>query len=396
MAVSLLSVAKVKAAQPGDKLSDGGGLRLDVDPAGNRKWTLRFKSPVTGKERYAGLGSADVVTLAQARQLAQDARELIGRGIDPIDKKRDQRDAQRVDAARSTTFEQYARSYIIEHEPSWKNPKHRQQWTNSLQTYAFPVIGAKALPDVNETDVLAILRPIWIAKPETANRVRGRIETLLDAAMAEGKRPKGFNPAVWKGHLKALLPSKAKVHKVEHHPALPYALLPEFMRSLVADTSDAALLLRFTILTAARYNESAFATPGEVDGDIWEIPAVRMKAERLHAVPLSAEALKVLQGAKARYSGEHFIFPGQGRNRPISDTTLRNVIGRHTKEDATTHGFRSTFRDWAGDETNFPREVIEAAIAHAVGDETERAYRRSTAFVKRRALMDAWATFCTP
>jgi integrase len=370
-----LKAKQVEHAKAGDKLSDGGGLRLDVDKSGNKSWVFRFKSPVTGKERYMGLGPASDVTLVQARDTAADARKLVRDGKDPIEHRRQERTAAKVEASRAVTFKAYAEQFISGREAGWKNPKHRQQWRNSLRDYALPHIGHLAVADVDTDAVLKVLRPIWTDKPETARRVRGRIETILDAAKVEKMRT-GENPALWRGHLDHVLTRRRK-SDVKHHPALPYAELPAFWRSLATDTSDAAPLLRWIILTAARFNEAYGLDPSEVKGDVWTIPAIRMKAERPHVVPLTTAALEQLPF------------------RPVSDVTLANCIARHTDTPATTHGFRSTFRDWCGDCTLFPREVAEAALAHAVGDETEAAYRRATALEKRRELMAAWAAYAT-
>lgn len=390
-----LTALQVKNAKPGDKLSDGGGLRLDADARGGCSWGFRFKSPVTGKERYMGLGPASDVTLADARDAAAAARQIIRRGGDPIEHRNDERAAVKVKAARSVSFQKYAEGYIARHEAGWKNEKHRQQWTNSLKNYAFPLIGRTPIADVDTTAVMSVLTPIWNAKPETASRVRGRIEMIMAAAKAEGLRT-GDNPAVWRENIKELLPSKRKVRKVKHHPALPYKLLPGFMAPLTADQTDSAILLRFIILTVARYNEGAFADWQEIDRKekLWSIPAARMKADRPHIVPLTDAALHVLDVAERRHGSEGLIFPGMRRGRPISDVSLAKTIARHTKVAATTHGFRSTFRDWAGDETNFAREIAEKALAHAIEDETEAAYRRSEALKKRRLLMDEWALYC--
>lgn len=370
-----LTALQVKNAKPGDKLTDGGGLRLDVDKTGNKSWIFRFTSPVTGKERYAGLGSASDVTLAQAREAAQDARALIRAGKDPIEHRKEQRVAAKVEASRAITFKVYAEQYISGKEAGWKNDKHRQQWRNSLRDYAHSHIGQLAIAEVDTEAVLKVLRPIWTTKKETARRVRGRIEAILSAAKAEGLRS-GENPALWRGHLDQVLARRRK-SEVKHHAALPYEEMPGFWRSLTSDTSDAARMLRWIILTAARFNEAyEMDLDAEVKGDLWTIPSVRMKAERSHAVPLTSLALEQLPF------------------RPVSDVTLANCISRHTHMPATTHGFRSTFRDWAGDCTSFPREVAEAALAHATGDDTEAAYRRATALAKRRELMAAWATYC--
>lgn len=370
-----LTAATVRNAKPGAKLSDGAGLRLDVDRNGNKSWVFRFASPVTGKERYAGLGSTSDVTLAEARDAAAQARALVRQGVDPIEHRNAKRAEAKAEAAKTITFKEYAERYISGKEAAWRNDKHRQQWRNSLRDYAYPYLGHLAVADVKTEQVLMVLRPIWTEKKETARRVRGRIEAILNGAKAEGLRT-GENPALWRGHLSEVL-ARHRKSDVQHHPALPYQELPKFWRSLSADTSEAARMLRFIILTASRFNEAAGFDPSEVKGDLWSIPAVRMKAERKHEIPLTPAALSELPF------------------RPVSDVSLATCIKRHTSTPATTHGFRSTFRDWTGDCTNFAREVAEAALAHAIGDDTEAAYRRSTALEKRRALMSAWADFLT-
>jgi integrase len=387
-----LTALQVKNAKPGEKLGDSGGLRLDVDRNGNKSWIFRFTSPVTGKERFMGLGPLADVTLAAARDAAQDARALIREGRDPIEHRNEQRTAAKVEASRGVTFKTYSEQFITLREAGWKNPDHRRQWRNSLRDHAYPHIGHMAVADIDTEAVLSVLRPIWATMPDTASRVRGRIEAILSAAKVEEKRT-GPNPALWRGHLSVLLPSKKKVRSVEHHPALAFADMPRFFASLCADTSDAAWLLRFIIATAARYSEAALADWREIKGSLWTVPIARMKT-RPHAVPLSDAAMATLEIARERYGDSGLIFPGASGGRPISDVSLAKCIKRHTAEPATTHGFRSTFRDWTGDKTDFPREVAEAALSHAVGNETELAYRRGTALEKRRALMQAWSDYC--
>jgi integrase len=321
-----------------------------------------------------GLGSASDIGLARARELASDARELVRQHRDPIEDRRGAKAAARVQETRGVTFEVYAERYVTTHEGTWKNPVHRRQWRSTLRDYVYPHMGTLAVADVDTAAVLAVLRPIWNDKPETASRVRGRIEVVLSAARAEGLRT-GENPALWRGHLDHLLLSKRKVRRVKHHAALPYADMPRFFAALSADTTDAARMLRFIILTAARYSEAANMQPGEVSGDVWRVPAHRMKAGKPHEVPLTAAARACLPLVR------------------VSDVALANVIARHTDKAATTHGMRSAFRDWAGDCTEFPRELIEAALAHTLG-KVEAAYRRSTALAKRRELMQAWADYC--
>lgn len=349
-----LTALAVKNAKPGDKLGDGGGLRLDVDKNGNRSWVFRFTSPTTGKERYAGFGSASEVTLAEARDARDEARKLIRAGQDPIEDRNTKRAEAKVQDSRSVTFQVYAEGFITGREAGWKNDKHRQQWRNSLRDYAYPHIGHLAVADVDTAAVLKVLRPIWDVKKETARRVRGRIEVILNAAKAEVLRT-GENPALWRGHLDQVL-ARRKKSEVKHHPALPYEEMPEFWKSLAGETSDTARMLRWIILTACRFNEAADMDPAaEVKSDLWTIPAIRMKGEREHKVPLTGLALAQLPF------------------RPVSDVTLSNCIVRHTSTTATTHGMRSTLRDWAGDCTSFPRDIAEMALAHAVSDETEAA-----------------------
>jgi integrase len=373
--MGILTALRVKNAKPGEKLGDGDGLRLDVDKNGNASWLFRFKSPVTGKERFMGLGPLRDVGLADAREAAGAARALLRNNTDPIEHRLAERAKAKADASGAVTFEAYAKRYIAGKESGWKNDKHRQQWSNSLRDYAYPHLGNLRISDVDTAAVRKVLDPIWNEKKETARRVRGRIEAILNGAKAEGLRT-GENPALWRGHLDQFLARRRK-SDVQHHPALPYEELPRFWKSLAADTSDAARMLRWIILTACRFNEAyEMDRDAEVKVDTWTVPAVRMKADKEHKVPLTAAALAQLP----------FL--------PVSDVTLSNCIARHTNSPATTHGMRSTFRDWAGDCTSFPREIAEMALAHAVGDDTEVAYRRSTALAKRRELMKAWADYC--
>lgn len=369
-----LTALRVKNAKPGDKLTDGGGLRLDVDRNGNASWIFRFRSPVTGKERFMGLGPARDVTLVQARDAALEARGLIRQNLDPIEQRNAERAVVRVETAKAVTFKAYAERYITGKETGWKNDKHRQQWRNSLRDHAYPHIGSLPIGAVDTEAVLKVLRPIWNDKKETARRVRGRIEAVLSGAKAEGLRA-GENPALWRGHLDQVL-ARRKKSDVQHHPALPYAELPAFWKSLATDGSEAAGMLRWIILTACRFNEARdMDEAAEIKSDLWTVPAIRMKSERVHLVPLTAAALDCLPVPR------------------VSDVSLSNCIGRHTATQATTHGFRSTFRDWAGDETDASWETAEAALAHVVGDETEAAYRRGTALKKRRMLMEQWAEY---
>jgi integrase len=378
---------EIRAAKPGSRLSDGGGLRLETDAKGNASWVLRYTSPTTQRERYMGLGPLRDVGIALARRKAQDARNLILEGKDPLQERDASKAARRAEAARSITFAQYAASFIAERETTWRSAAHQLQWHNSLLRLAMPEIGHMPIADIDTGAVLRVLRPIWNRTPETANRVRNRIEIILNAAKAEGLRTVE-NSAAWRGHLDQLFVKRSKLRPVVHHAALPYADAPKFWRLLSADKSDSARMLSFIILTACRYGEAAGADWSEIVGDVWTVPASRMKAGLEHRVPLTSEALEVLGEPD---TGP--IFPSPMTGKPISDRALAKTIARHTGKPATIHGFRSTFRDWAGDETETPREIVEHALAHAVGSESERSYRRGTALERRRELMGAWARY---
>jgi integrase len=375
----MLTALQVKNAKPNNgkraRLGDGNNLWLFVDKNGNKSWVFRFKSPTTDTEREMGIGPERDVTLVQARQAAQEARKLLLAGQDPLEVRRAKQQADKIDAERPITFRDYAEQFVSGRESAWKNPVHRQQWRNSLRDHVFPIVGDMAIADIDTDSVLNVLRPIWNEKPETARRVRGRIESILSGAKVEGLRS-GENPATWRNHLDQLLAARKK-SDVQHHSALPHAELPKFWRSLATDTSNAAQMLRFIILTAARYSEAANMVPSEIVGDLWTVPKKRMKAGVAHAVPLTAAALACVPLVR------------------VSDVALANCIRRHTTAPATTHGFRSTFRDWCGDATDYPREIAEAALAHQVGSDVERAYRRGAAVEKRRALMTSWADYCS-
>lgn len=372
-----LTAKHVQHAKPGDRLGDGDGLWLFVAASGTKSWMFRFTSPITRKPREMGLGPAAVLKLPEARDAATAARKLVLAGKDPIDERNAQRDAAAAQAAKSITFEEFAKQYVAIHKAGWRNAKHAQQWENTLRDYVYPKMGAVAVPDVARDHVLTVLSPIWLTKKETAARIRGRIEVIIDAAKANDPPLfVGDNPALL-GILKHKLPKQNRKRSVVHHPALPHDELPKFWASLATDTSDAARMLRWVILTACRYSEARHMdTDTEVKGDLWTIPAGRTKGEREHYAPLVPLALEQLPF------------------RPVSDVSLKKCIARHTTTPATTHGFRSTFRDWAGDETEAAWEVAEAALAHKVGNETEQAYRRSTALEKRRKLMEQWAAYC--
>jgi integrase len=341
---------------------------------------------VASRRAEIGLGGFPTVSLAQAIEYAREARDKIRSGADPAAERRAKRKS--ID----WTFKATAGAYIKAHAAGWKNPKHRQQWENTLAAYAFPVFGEKHVRDVSKGDVLAAIEPIWSTKNETADRVRNRIELVLAYAMQRELRPEGMNPARWRGNLDAALPKASKVAAVEHHAALPIDEMHAFMKRLHEAAGTGARALEFAILTAARSGEVRGALWHEIDlqAAVWSIPAGRMKSARPHRVPLSEKALELLE-ALPRFEGVELVFPG-AQDKPISDMTLTACL-RRMKAPATAHGFRSTFRDWAAERTATPSEVCEMALAHAVGDATEAAYRRGDLFEKRRELMTLWARF---
>lgn len=401
VAVELGPLAVSRLAEPGLHFVGGvPGLALQVLPTGGRSWVLRLT--VAGKRRDMGLGGYPAVPLKDARDAAREARAKVKAGTDPIEESRAARSALQAQRAAALTFDQCAAKFIKAHAPSWSNPKHAQQWGNTLQTYASPIIGPLLVRDVELSHVLAALEPIWTAKPETASRVRGRIEAVLDWAGARGYR-EGLNPARWRGHLDKLLPMRGKVARVENHPAVRVDQAGEFMRALRLRDGMGARALEFLALTAVRSHNVRAARWQEIDlaAAVWEIPGEsptgqRMKAGRAHRVPLSPPALELLQ-AVPRMAGCDLIFPGV-RGGALSDMTLSAVMRRMPFKDrdgrqAVPHGLRSTFRDWAAERTNYPREVAEMALAHAIGSKAEAAYRRGDLFDKRRRLMDDWAAF---
>jgi integrase len=378
-----LTARKVQTAKAG-KYSDGGNLYLIVADTGARKWVLRFTW--RGKAREMGLGSANSVPLADAREKAADARRKIAQGLNPIDERK--RDGS------VPTFGQMADEVVKALSPGFRNDKHKAQWKTTLETYAAP-LRANPVDEIGTDDVLSVLQPIWTKKAETASRLRGRIEKVLDAAKAKGFRD-GENPARWRGHLDHLLPRPLKLTR-GHHAAMPYENTAAFIGTLRERDGIAALALEFCILTAARSNEVLGLRWPEIDLDhaVWTVPAARMKAGREHRVPLSGRAVAILKGLAGSKQGE-FVFTGQRPNTPLSGMAMEMMLRRMNVNDATVHGFRSSFRDWAGNVSNFPRELIEMALAHVIGDKAEQAYRRSDALEKRRKLMEAWAAYCDP
>jgi len=378
-----LTARKVETAKPG-KYSDGGNLYLIVSETGSRKWVLRFTW--RGRPKEMGLGSAASVPLAEAREKAASARRKIAQGLNPIDERR--RDGG------IPTFGEIADVVWEALSAGFRNEKHKAQWKSTLETYAAP-LRAMPVDTIATDDVLAVLKPIWATKAETASRVRGRIEKVLDAAKAKGFRD-GENPARWRGHLDHLLPRPSKLAR-GHHAAMPYEEVNAFIAKLRKREATSALALELCILTAARSGEILGTRWPEIDLDkkIWTVPADRMKAGREHRVPLSPRAVAVLRRLEKVKAGE-FVFPGQARNKPLSNKAMEMILRRMEVQNATVRGFRSSFRDWAGNVSNFPREVTETALAHVIGDRAEQAYRRSDALEKRRKLMDAWAAYCEP
>jgi integrase len=386
-----LSAKAVESIKERGYFADGGGLYFRVSGFDTRSWAFRYTRG--GKAREMGLGPYPDVSLKEARERASEARGLLRDGIDPIEQRQATKSAMLAARESALTFDQCAAAYIAAKEHGWKNAKHGEQWRNTLATYANPVIGSMLVRDVEQTHILQILEPIWTAKTETASRLRGRIESVLDYAIARGYR-KGENPAKWRGHLDKILAAPRAVAKVEHHAALPYVEVGAFMAALRGQAGTAARALEFAILTAARSGEVRGATWGEIDLDaaIWTIPAGRMKAKKEHAVPLSPPAVALLR-ALPRTGGD-LVFPGMKEGRPLSDMSLTAVLRRMERGDLTAHGFRSTFRDWAGETAACPREVAEHALAHQLKDKAEAAYARGTLFDKRRRLMADWAHYC--
>ena len=366
------------------------GLALQVLPTGGRTWVLRMV--IGDRRRDMGLGGFPGVTLADAKEAARIARAKVRAGIDPIEEARSNLSMLKAAQASALTFEDCAGRYIDAHESSWKNAKSAQQWRNTLATYAYPEMGSLLVRDVAMTHVLNVLEPIWHSKTETATRVRGRIESVLDWATARGYR-EGLNPARWKGHLDKVLPAADKVAKTTHHPALPVSDLGAFMKELRQIQGMGARALEFAILTAARSGEVRGATWAEIDTQaaVWTVPGERMKMKKEHRVPLSPAALALLESLP-RMADTPFVFPAL-RGGMLSDMTLTAVI-RRLKAPAVPHGFRSTFRDWAAERTSHPRDAAEMALAHAIGDKVEAAYRRGDLFNKRARMMNDWAAFC--
>jgi integrase len=390
--VNRLSALKVLRLQKRGLHADGAGLYLRVADGGSRNWIFRYARH--GRTHDMGLGSVHALSLADAREVAAAGRKLLAQGVDPIRHRDTERASQRVATAKAVTFKQCAEAFIASHEVGWSNPRHRQQWRNTLEQHVYPLLGSIPVSEIDVALVMRVIEPLWRTRTETASRVRGRIESILDWAKVSGYRL-GENPARWRGHLDHLLPARSKVRAVKHHAAVPYAEVATFMRALRRHEDVAVRAVEFLVLTAARLGEVLEATWAEVDltGKVWIVPAARMKAGKEHRVPLANRALAIIEQMQS-VQCSNYIFPGAREGRPWSSGTLLGRVKQIGGVAATLHGFRSSFRDWAAERTNFPREVAELALAHAIPGAVEAAYRRGDLFEKRRKLMDAWAEFC--
>jgi len=382
----------VKFKEPG-RYCDGLGLWLQVRDKQRKSWLYRYM--LHGTPRWMGLGPVHTVSLADAREKARQCRKLVLDGVDPIGDRRTRKAAAALQAARGLSFQDCAEQYIEAHKAGWKNAKHATQWTATLSTYAYPIFGKLSVADVDQALVLKSLEPVWRTKPETAKRLRGRIQSVLDWATARGYR-QGDNPARWRGHLDKLLPARSKVARVKHLAALPYAEIGAFVAKLREQEGTGARCLEFVIVTCVRTSEAIGARWSEIDLSkrLWIIPPDRMKAAREHRVPLSDRAIEILK-ALPREKGSDWVFIGGRAGTNLSNMAMLALLKRMARGDLTVHGFRSTFRDWAAEQTNFPRDAAELALAHAVGDKVEAAYRRGDMFEKRRKLAQAWATYCS-
>jgi integrase len=375
--------------------SDGGGLYVQLSPGGGASWVFRYK--VGGRTREMGLGPLYTIGLAKAREKARQCRELRLDGIDPLEQRRAAKIKTKIEAARSRTFRECAESFIDSHTAAWRNPVHAAQWPASLDAYAYPIIGDLPVQVIDTALIMEVLQPIWTEKPETAGRVRSRIEAILSWATVSGYR-QGENPARWRNHIDQLLPRKSKIRRVEHYRALPFDDLPELMAKLEQQQGNPARALRYLILTAARTSEVLGATWAEVDvaEKIWIIPGPRTKTGAEYRIPLSAAALAVIgqQRDLRKDEDEQLVFPGMRHGRALSAPSMLVVL-RRIGYSATTHGMRACFRSWAAERTDTPHEILELALGHTIGDATIRAYARSDLVERRRHLMQRWADFCT-
>jgi integrase len=392
MRLSAKRIASLSKKGKPDRHADGHGLYLVVTGVGTGNWQFRYERD--GRERWMGLGPTDTISLAEARESALVARKQLLAGSDPIQARQEAR--ARAAAVKRITFKEAAQAYYDLHERSWKNPKHRKQFLSTLRQYAFPVLGSLPVDAIDTGAVLRAIEPIWLSKTETASRVRQRIEKVLSWSIVRGYRMPP-NPAAWVGHLREAMPDRSAVQKRQNHPALPYPELPAFMAALRTRTGFASRALEFLILTAARTGEVIGARwDDEIDLDnaTWTVPAERMKAGKVHRVPLSAPALALLR-ALPREINNNFVFPGLRAGTGLSPAAMVMVLKHMEYQQITVHGMRSTFRTWCDETTAFPHHVTEQALAHTIGSGVERAYRRGDLFDKRRKLMNAWASYAT-
>ena len=388
-----LTVAKIKNLTKRGLYGDGGGLYLQITKEGNKSWIFRYT--VAGKQKNHGLGALHTINLAEARDTAHACRKLRFSGLDPIAEKRKRIASAKLDAANTITFKECAEQYIEAHKAAWKTSRHTAKWGRSLELYAYPSLGDAPVAQIDSDAVFRTIDPIWREKNETAYKVRGRIEQILDFAMARGYR-KGDNPARLKGNLEYMLPSRDKVLNKQNMKSLPYRELPQFWTKLVEDDATAARMLRFTILTAGRTTEARLATHDEFDLEqaIWHIPGKRMKTGKAHRVPLSPQALAIVK-EHIRLFGTELIFPCRQGGKAHSDNAMLTVLRRMGyKGKITVHGFRSTFKVWASEQTNYSNELSEIALAHKTSGEVEQSYKRTDYLDKRRPLMNDWATYC--
>lgn len=396
--INRLTTREIERLRKPGMYPDGGGLYVSITKAGVKSFSFRYM--LKGRARTMGLGPTAKITLAEARQAADDARKLLAQTppTDPIDSRKAERIAEATTKAKTVTFRQSAEDYIDAKTAGWKSKKHAAQWRSTLETYVYPTIGNVLVGAVDTPLILKIIRPIWAGKTETASRVRQRIESILDGAKAQGQRD-GENPARWRGHLSQLLPHPRKVKKVKHHAALDYRRLPQFMTELRAIKTETARALEFLILTAARTNEVTAAVWAEIDTTerVWTIPAERMKAGRPHRVPLSDGTMKII--AEMQALGLRHVFPGRKRAAALSNAAMDRLLKRMKYDDCTVHGMRATFKTFSMERTNFAHETSEAALAHIGGDTVERAsdgtYSRTDLFDKRRRLMETWDQYCS-
>jgi integrase len=392
--INRLSVKKVDNLKTSGWHPDGNGLYLQVSKSGSKSWVYRYQ--VNGKQKWHGLGSyTKENSLQVARSSALKCKQLRRDGIDPIDHKNQIKIDCRLATRSAITFKECAEQFIKSHREGWKSQKHASQWENTLDTYAYPLIGDLPVQAIDGDLVMRVLEPIWFTKTETASRVRQRIENILDWATVKEYR-QGDNPALWRGRLDKLLPKRTKVQKPKHFPAMDYRDLPDYFATLRSKKTIASNALAFTILTATRNGEARSASYSEIDerSNIWIIPASRMKAEREHRIPLSDEAIAIITEMKDyKRPADDFVFTGLRPGRAISEAALLKLV-KVTHPNLTVHGFRSSFRDWCAEQTSFTREVAEAALAHSIKDKTEAAYQRGDLFEKRRSLMNDWTDYC--